>query len=155
MGSRSLLVGRPPEVAAGGGRAPGFGAHPVVGYPPLASPPARHRPLWTNRRRPVRAQAVVAAAAPAAVRADRDRRQPHPGPAWAEMPTDRALLQIDRGRADVVLAGQPVTLNAGGQAYVRTSDAVSIGSRSNARLIFRGGSTTLLCAAARWVSVPS
>src|SRR6185437_10747956 len=60
-----------------------------------------------------------------------------PGPAWAEMPTDRALLRVERGSVTATLGGTPVRLAAGEQAYLAAADAVGVANRSTARLTFR------------------
>jgi putative peptide zinc metalloprotease protein len=72
-----------------------------------------------------------------------------PGPAWAEMRTDRALLTADRGRVTVVLDGTPVTLAAGARRYVDAGTRIEVADRSTGRLVFHGGSAAVLCPGSR------
>src|SRR5262249_20049156 len=65
-----------------------------------------------------------------------------PGPAWGEMPSDRALLHVNTGTVD--LNGS--VLHQGDERYVGVSDAIRVRDRSLGRLIFRGGGYTILCA---------
>jgi putative peptide zinc metalloprotease protein len=147
LGGRALLLGRAVPLSPEPGAAPGYGAHPAAGYPPLAVPPGPppsdvddsvdrrfERRLWWLLLLLLLFALLISGV------------NLVPGLAWAEMPSDRALLHIDRGRATVRLAGTPTALRAGDQAYVRRNDAVSLDPRSGARLTFRGGSTTVLCA---------
>ena len=68
-----------------------------------------------------------------------------PGPAWAEMPTDRVLLTVDRGRISAEVDGRTVTLAEGGRRYLAQGAQVRVAARSTGRLTFRGGAVTLLC----------
>ena len=68
---------------------------------------------------------------------------------WTEMPHDRALLTVVRGTAAVVVRGTPVQLERTDRRYVGRGDAVTVGRDSTARLTFRGGAETVLCASSR------
>src|SRR5439155_7909692 len=117
------------------GLAPAFGVHPPGGYPPLAAPPG---------------------APPSTVDETRDRKFERklwwllillllfallltgsnllPGPAWGEMPEDRALLHVDGGMVSATINGSPAVLHKGDDAYVGRNDQVSVGDRSLATL---------------------
>jgi putative peptide zinc metalloprotease protein len=69
-----------------------------------------------------------------------------PGPAWAEMPADRALLTAERGAVTAVVDGRPVSLARGERLYVGEGARVEVRDRSTGRLTFRGGAATVLCA---------
>ena len=69
-----------------------------------------------------------------------------PGPAWAEMPTDRALLTSDRGTITAIVDGRTVTLGAGDRRYVDEGALVTVPAKATGRLTFQGGSATLFCA---------
>ncbi len=71
------------------------------------------------------------------------------GPAWAEMPADRGLLTAERGRLTAVVDGSTVRLAKGERRYVGRNDRIEVGDRSTARLEFRGGGATVLCAGTR------
>jgi putative peptide zinc metalloprotease protein len=72
-----------------------------------------------------------------------------PGPAWAEMPTDRTLLTVDRGRVTAVVDGTAVLLTPGDRRYLTEGARVETAERSVGRLTFRGGAVTLLCGGSR------
>jgi putative peptide zinc metalloprotease protein len=147
LGSALIPSRAPLSPGAGGGAAPGFGAHPVTGYPPLAAPPGPppagaddsvdrrfERKLWWLLLLLLLFALLISGA------------NLIPGPAWAEMPSDRALLQVDRGQVKATVAGTSLVLRPGDRVYVRESDDVTVPSRSTARLTFRGGAESLLCA---------
>lgn len=67
------------------------------------------------------------------------------GPAWAELPEDTALLEVDRGTVEVLLDGEHRLLEEGDRVVVDRSDEVVVHRRSLARLEFRGGAESLLC----------
>lgn len=148
LDGRALIVSRGPlSPGAGGGAAPGFGAHPVTAYPPLAAPPGPpppgvdestdrrfERKLWWLLLLLLLLALIISGA------------NLIPGPAWAEMPSDRALLQVDHGQITATVGGTPVVLRPGNQVYVRESDDITVPSRSAGRLTFRGGAESLLCA---------
>jgi putative peptide zinc metalloprotease protein len=69
-----------------------------------------------------------------------------PGPAWAEMPADRALLTVERGQVVALVDGVRVNLTKGSRLYVGETDSVQVQGKSRGRLTFRGGSAALLCA---------
>jgi putative peptide zinc metalloprotease protein len=132
------------------GGPPRAGAHPTGAYPPLAAPPGAppsdvdgavdrrfERILWW----------LVALLALVALLLAGSNLLP--GPAWAEMPTDRALLAGERGTVTATVAGSPVRLGPGEQVYVAAGDRVEVGAGSEARLTFRGGSAAVLCARSR------
>jgi putative peptide zinc metalloprotease protein len=72
-----------------------------------------------------------------------------PGPAWAEMPSDRALLTADHGPLQVLIDGSTTTLDEGGRRYVDAGSRIEVPDGSGARLTFPGGSAVLLCAGSR------
>jgi putative peptide zinc metalloprotease protein len=138
-------------VAAGAARgAPPVGVHPVAGYPPLAAPPGPppveaddavdhrfERRLWWL----VLLLLLLALLTTGANLV--------PGPAWAEMPADRALLAVDRGRVEVTTGGRTVALTGGARIYVAEGDGVRVFLRSTGTLTFRGGATAVVCAGSR------
>ncbi|MCA2213452.1 metalloprotease [Jidongwangia harbinensis] len=72
-----------------------------------------------------------------------------PGPAWAEMPTNRALLTAERGRLIALIGGQEVALDEGDRRYVETGTRVEVPPAATGRLTFQGGSATVLCPGSR------
>jgi putative peptide zinc metalloprotease protein len=149
IGGMPLLLGAgtPAPVAFGPGVAPAFGVHPPAGYPPLAAPPGEP---------------------PSTVDDGRDRKFERklwwllillllfallltgsnflPGPAWGEMPEDRALLQVDQGSVNATVNGRFQVLHRGDDVYVGHTDQINVNDRSLGRLTFRGGGYTMLCA---------
>jgi putative peptide zinc metalloprotease protein len=147
LGGLPLLLGDPPAPVVGPGVAPAFGVHPPSGYPPLAGPPGEP---------------------PSTVDDDRDRKFERklwwllillllfalfltgtnflPGPAWGEMPQDRALLQVGAGTVRATVDGTVAVLHKGDEVYVSRSDRVVVADRSLGRLTFRGGGYTIVCA---------
>jgi putative peptide zinc metalloprotease protein len=72
------------------------------------------------------------------------------GPAWAEMPTERALLTVDRGSVTTTPSGgDAATLGVDGQRYLSAGARVEAPAKSRARLTFPGGGAVLLCPGAR------
>ncbi|WIM95682.1 cyclic nucleotide-binding protein [Actinoplanes oblitus] len=72
------------------------------------------------------------------------------GPAWAEMPTERVLLTVDRGTAVTSGGGgAAATLDVDDQRYLSAGTQVEAPARSRARLTFPGGGAVLLCPGAR------
>jgi len=72
-----------------------------------------------------------------------------PGPAWAEMPRDRVLLTVDRGHTNVTVDGTVTTFEPGDEQYLGRGVRVEVPAESTARITFRGGGATVLCAGAR------
>jgi putative peptide zinc metalloprotease protein len=128
------------------GQAPGFGAHPPAGYPPLAGPPGApppHADDSADRRFERIMWWLVALFLLLALLLTGANLLP--GPVWAEMPSDKALLSAERGRLIAVVDGKPVALNKGDQLYVGESDSVRVLTSARGRLTFRGGSAAVLC----------
>src|SRR5262249_34498919 len=69
-----------------------------------------------------------------------------PGPAWGEMPQDRALLQVTTGTVRATVGGTDSVLHKGDEVYVSQFDRVVVSDRSLGRLTFRGGGYTIVCA---------
>ena len=69
-----------------------------------------------------------------------------PGPAWAEMAGDRALLSVDRGSVTATIGGTTVSLEPGDQRYVGVGTQLSVPAGALGRLTFPGGAATLFCA---------
>ena len=129
------------------GRAPAFGVHPPAAYPPMAVPPG---PPPDN------------------VDDEPDRRFEKklrwllllvlllgllitganfvPAIAWAEMPSDRAILHVQDGHVTVVQHGARLRLDDGDDLHVGEGDQVTVATRSSALLTYRGGGWTQLCA---------
>lgn len=148
VGGMPLLLGggsaTPP---VGRGMAPAFGVHPPTEYPPLAAPPGEP---------------------PSTVDNEKDSRFERklwwllillllfallltgsnfiPGPAWAEMPEDRALLHVTQGTVNATVNGTFSVLRAGDDIYVGRDDKVDVNDKSLGRLTFRGGGYAILCA---------
>ncbi|MEV0713938.1 cyclic nucleotide-binding protein [Asanoa sp. NPDC050611] len=141
-----LLGASPAVVASAAGAGPRAGVHATGGYPPLAAPPGPppvidetvdgrfERRLWWLTALLLLLALLLTAS------------NLLPGPAWAEMPADRALLATTRGTADVDVNGRPVKLTSGDKIYVTEGDQVQVRDRSSATLTFRGGAVTVLCA---------
>jgi putative peptide zinc metalloprotease protein len=138
------------ELIVTGRTAPVAGVHPTGAYPPLDMPPGPpdgtedpdvdrrfERRMWWL----VLLLLLLALLLTAANFA--------PGPAWAEMPTNRALLTADRGRVIALINGRNVTLDQGDRRYVTANTRIEVNDRSIGRLTFQGGSAALLCAGSR------
>ncbi|WJK40379.1 cyclic nucleotide-binding protein [Solwaraspora sp. WMMA2056] len=148
-----LLGAAPDEVAASGaaavrGGAPASGAHPPADYPPLAAPPGPP-PVTVDdridRRFERRLWWLVLLLLLFALLITGGNLVP--GPAWAEMPADRALLRAERGTVEVhTVTGRVVMLRDGAATYVAAGDRVEVESRSTGELVFRGGAASVLCA---------
>ncbi|WP_199511604.1 M50 family metallopeptidase [Nucisporomicrobium flavum] len=145
------LVGGPgpaaSTVAAVDGAAASRGVHSAGAYPPLAVPPGP--PDGTedpevDRRFERRMWWLVLLLLLLALLLTGLNFAP--GPAWAEMPTDRALLTADRGTLAVTVDGRAVRLAAGERRYVDEGTRIEVPARASGRLTFKGGSATLLCA---------
>ncbi|HZN19571.1 MAG TPA: cyclic nucleotide-binding protein [Micromonosporaceae bacterium] len=148
-GAAGWAGGAPGPVGASGrdGRRPAAGAHPVAAYPPLAAPPGPPPPGIddsTDRRfeRALRWLVVLVLLLALLLTG----ANLLPGPAWAEMRADQALLRVSWGSAAAVIDGEQARLASGDRVYVSAGDSVSVPGRSRAELVFRGGSTAILCA---------
>ncbi|GIF10691.1 cyclic nucleotide-binding protein [Actinoplanes teichomyceticus] len=71
------------------------------------------------------------------------------GPAWAEMPAERALLTVDRGQAIAHDGGDRWTVRAGQRRYLGAGAQLETTGTGRARLTFPGGGAVLLCPGAR------
>jgi putative peptide zinc metalloprotease protein len=152
VGGLPLLVGGGPPTgqATVDGAVPTFGVHPPRGYPPLAAPPGpppSNVDDETDRRFERRLWWLLILLLLFALLLTGSNLMP--GPAWAEMPTDRALLAVTRGQATAIVDGTTLELHDGDEVYVRDGDTVSVADRSTARLTFRGGSLAVLCSGTR------
>jgi putative peptide zinc metalloprotease protein len=149
--ARHAGAGRPAGPLAAGRRGPTAGVHPAAGYPPLAVPPGPPPPVDPDDDPDERFERklwwLVLLLVLLALMLTAGNLVP--GPAWAEMPADRALLTADRGRVTAVLDGRTVVVDEGDRRYVDEGAAIEVAARSTGRLTFRGGSTTVLCGGAR------
>lgn|GEM_PF-658249 len=151
-----LLGAAPSQVAEAAaatvrGGPPTSGVHPPADYPPLAAPPGPPPPGdaddRVDRRFERRLWWLVLLLLLFALLISGGNLMP--GPAWAEMPADRALLRAERGTVEVRTAGgRLLTLRDGAAAYVAEGDRIEVADRSAGELVFRGGAATVLCA---WV----
>jgi putative peptide zinc metalloprotease protein len=143
-----LLIGaRPSASSFGPGRAPSFGAHPPGGYPPLAAPPGPPPSTGdddVDRRFERRLWWLLILLLLFALLLTGSNLIP--GPAWAEMPSDRALLAVTGGSVSATVNGSTMDLHKGDKVYVKESDQITVADRSTAHLTFRGGSLGVLCA---------
>jgi putative peptide zinc metalloprotease protein len=71
-----------------------------------------------------------------------------PGPAWAEMATNRALLSADDGLVYAQIDNKRVAIEEGERRYVAEGTRIEIPPRSVGRLTFQGGAAALLCGGA-------
>ncbi|MFI7545899.1 cyclic nucleotide-binding protein [Actinoplanes sp. NPDC049599] len=143
------LVGRPGTMAGGptGSGPAADGVHSAGVYPPLAVPPGPpdgtedpevdrrfERRMWWLVLLLLLLSLLLTAVNFA------------PGPAWAEMPTNRALLTSDRGTITVTVDGRTVTVAEGDRRYLNEGSRITVPAKATARLTFQGGSATLFCA---------
>ncbi|MET7394696.1 cyclic nucleotide-binding protein [Dactylosporangium sp. NPDC005572] len=150
VGGLPLLLGRQAEMAAAaGGRRPASGAHPPANYPPLAAPPGPPPPADNSVDRRFEKKLWWLLVLLLLFALFLTGSNLFSGPVWAEMPTDRALVSVTRGTAQVEIDGHPRTLTRNSKLYVEQGDSVAIPDRSTATLTFRGGSVTVLCAGSR------
>ncbi|HEU4349610.1 MAG TPA: cyclic nucleotide-binding protein [Actinoplanes sp.] len=138
----------PAATPVGEGRtAPRSGVHPAAGYPPLTVPPGPphgtedpevdkrfERRMWWL----VLLLLLLALLLTAANLA--------PGPAWAEMPRNRALLTADKGVLTARIDGERVRIADGARRYVGEGVRIEVMDNSAGRLTFQGGSVAVLCA---------
>jgi putative peptide zinc metalloprotease protein len=148
VGAASHVVAGPPQPA---GRATSAsGVHGAGVYPPLAVPPGppdgTEDPEVDRRFERRMWWLVLLLLLLALLLTVADFA---PGPAWAEMPADRALLTADRGPVTVVAGGITTRLAEGGRRYVGAGSWIEVPPRSTGRLTFSGGSTAVLCAGSR------
>jgi putative peptide zinc metalloprotease protein len=126
---------------------PMAGAHPPAGYPPLAVPPGPPTPdidpevdgrferrLWWLLIVVLLTGLLLGVA------------NFWPGPAWAEMPSDRALASVSSGSATFHLDGAAARVSGGDERYLGAGDRIEVGGGSAVRLVFRGGAVAVLCA---------
>ncbi len=142
-----LLGSAAPTGVSDPGRAPGFGAHPPAAYPPLAAPPGAPPPNVddsADRRFERIMWWLVALFLLLALLLTGANLLP--GPVWAEMPSDKALLSAERGRLLALVDGKPIALSKGDRVYVGETDSVRVLTSARGRLTFRGGSAAVLCA---------
>jgi putative peptide zinc metalloprotease protein len=138
VGGLPLLLGISASrlTAEAEGRAPGrppiFGVHPTQGYPPLAVPPGPPPPnvdtsvdgrfekklRWLLILVLLLALLITGGNVFGSITA------------WAEMPSDKALLQIQVGTATAVVDGTSFPLSAGDDIYVGAADMVKVDIRS-------------------------
>jgi putative peptide zinc metalloprotease protein len=151
LGGLPLLLGRsaPDPVALGPGVAPAYGAHPPAGYPPLSAPPGEPVPVDDRKDRGFERKLWWLLILLLLFALLLTGSNLFSGPAWGEMPQDRALLHADRGTTVATVDGTPRTLRPGDNVYVGHGDRVSLADQSLARLTFRGGAYTVLCGGSR------
>jgi putative peptide zinc metalloprotease protein len=143
------LVGTPGRLVDGPGASGPIaaGLHSAGGYPPLAVPPGPpdgtedpevdrrfERKMWWL----VLLLLLLALLLTAVNFA--------PGPAWAEMPTNRALLTSDRGTITATIDGRTETIGEDDRRYVDEGARITVPQDATGRLTFQGGSATLFCA---------
>jgi putative peptide zinc metalloprotease protein len=154
VGGLPLLLGVSPDrlTAEAEGRAPGrppiFGVHPAQGYAPLAVPPGPPPPTvddTVDRRFEKRLRWLLILVLLLALLITGSNVF-GAITAWAEMPSDKALLQVQTGTATAIVDGKSFPLSAGDDIYVGAADRVKVDIRSRALMTYRGGATSLLCA---------
>jgi putative peptide zinc metalloprotease protein len=141
--------GAPPVVSTGRALATA-GVHGAGGYPPLTMPPGPPdgtEDMDVDRRFQRQMWWLVLLVLLLALTLTVVNFMP--GPAWAEMPSDRALLTADHGPLQVLIDGSTTTLDEGGRRYVDAGSRIEVPDGSGARLTFPGGSAVLLCAGSR------
>ncbi|MDT5040377.1 MAG: putative peptide zinc metalloprotease protein [Actinoplanes sp.] len=139
-----------PPVASTGRALATAGVHGAGGYPPLAvspGPPDGTEDVEVDRRFQRRMWWLVLLVLLLALTLTVVNFVP--GPAWAEMPSDRALLTADQGPLQVLIDGSTTTLDEGGRRYVDDGSRIEVPDGSTGRLTFAGGSAVLLCASSR------
>ncbi|AGL20696.1 M50 family metallopeptidase [Actinoplanes sp. N902-109] len=133
------LVGDPNHVPGG----PGAGTGGV--YPPLAAPPGPpegtgddadrrfERRMWLLVLLLTLTGLLVTAVSFV------------PGPAWAEMPANRALLTSDEGALTTTVRGATARIADGDRRYVEPGASLTVPAGATGRLTFPGGAVVLLC----------
>ncbi|GAA4956568.1 cyclic nucleotide-binding protein [Actinoplanes utahensis] len=71
------------------------------------------------------------------------------GPAWAEMPTERVLLSVQRGGATAVADRESTSLTPGDKRYLAAGAEIEVPGRGVALLTFPGGAAVVLCGGSR------
>jgi putative peptide zinc metalloprotease protein len=135
------------DLIAAGRRAPAAGVHPRSAYPPLAMPPGPppHEDADDEVDQGFERKMVWLVLLLLLLALMLTFVNLIPGPAWAEMPSDRVLLSTDRGRVSVVIGSRTVVLEEGDRRYLEQGARIEVAARSTGRLTFRGGSVALLC----------
>ena len=131
------------------GRAPTFGVHPPASYPPLAGPPGPPPPKGDaadriDRRFEGKLRWLLLLVLLLGLGLTGANLLP--AVAWSEMANDQAMLHVGRGHATAIVGGAEVRLRAGDDLYLGEGDSVEVADRSGARLTYRGGAITQLCA---------
>jgi putative peptide zinc metalloprotease protein len=131
------------------GRAPTFGVHPPASYPPLAGPPGPPPPRGDaadriDRRFEGKLRWLLLLVLLLGLGLTGANLLPPV--AWSEMANDQALLHVTRGNATAIVGGAEVPLGTGNDLYLGEGDSVTVADRSGARLTYRGGAVTQLCA---------
>lgn len=138
------LVGDPRRIAGGG--VPVSGMATGEAYPPLAAPPGppeHGEDHDTDRRfeRRMWSAALLVALGAVGITAVSFA----PAPAWAEMPTDRAMLVADEGTLTATVDGVGVDLAAGDRRYVDEGALIEVPKGATARVTFSGGGAVVFC----------
>ena len=144
VGDAQRTAGAFPVTAARS--APDTGLHPGGVYPPLEVPPGTpagtedpevdrrfHRRMWWLALLSLLLVPLVIAV------------DLVPGPAWAEMPSNQALLTVQAGRVTATVAGKDLVLSGGERRYLGGGARIGVTDGSTALLTFPGGGTTILC----------
>jgi putative peptide zinc metalloprotease protein len=148
----SLLLGTGGGSGAEGpgapGRPPVSGVHPARGYAPLIVPPGPPPPTvddsqdrWFEKR--LRWLLILFVLIALLFTGGNVLLSPI---AFAEMPSDKVLVRVERGDAHVVVNGVAYDLAVGDEIYAGETDEVKSGIRSRVRMIYRGGAASILCA---------
>jgi putative peptide zinc metalloprotease protein len=138
-----------PGPAVPGRTAPSHGVHPTGIYPPLAVPPGPpdgSEDPNVDRRFERRMWWLVLLVLLLALLLTAVNFRP--GPAWAEMATNRALLSADDGLVYAQIDNKRVAVEEGERRYVAEGTRIEIPPRSVGRLTFQGGAAALLCGGA-------
>ncbi|MDT5026663.1 MAG: putative peptide zinc metalloprotease protein, partial [Micromonosporaceae bacterium] len=149
-----LLLGTPVGVltAESSGTAPGrppvTGVHPIQAYAPLAvppGPPPSDVDDSTDGRFEKRLRWLLILVLLLGLLFTGGNFLVSPL-AFAEMPSDKAKVRVERGYSTVVVNGVSFDLDLGAEIYVGEADNVKVGTRSRASVTYRGGASSILCA---------
>jgi putative peptide zinc metalloprotease protein len=132
------LVGDPEHAVA---TAPGREEYPPLAAPP--GPPDGSENYEVDRRLEKRMWALTAGVGIATLIVAGISF--FPGPAWAEMPSDRALITADQGSLVIRGGGASSTVAGGGRRYVDKGDTVIVAAGSTGRLTLAGGGAVIFC----------